>query len=197
MGQLSSVCSSKSRSESQICLREGGEGENKAPGWCWLGGRGWSEVNPNRPNPFPRSCFLGVNPAIPGLPGAGTSLSSFRTSGRLQIPQIWDRGGTEGSLGKPPRLPIRLPGTEGALGGETFPQRPEMFMAPVSLPPGKPFIPEIWIVPAFLLRKTEGRGLTLLSSFDQLCIFPFPVWEQTPSAPRLAGMSQVTELGLC
>lgn len=53
--------------------------------------------------------------------------------------------------------------------------------------PGKPFIPEIQIMAAFLLRKPGALGMTLLSHFHiyQLSIFPFSNGNQTPYPPGL------------
>lgn len=64
-----------------------------------------------------------------------------------------------------------------------------MLVAPVSLPPGKPFYsrnPDRAHLPLQKNQEPEGRGVPVLSSLYQLCIFPFPAREQTP---RLAGMS--------
>lgn len=176
----------------------GGEEED---GPKWIPQRGRAEPLCARP-PSPGAASR-VNPAIPGSPGAHTLLSPFRSSsGRLQIQQIFragSRGDAEASPEEPPRLPIRLPGTEEALEGGKFPQRPEMFMAPASLPRGKAFIPEIRVGAAFLLSKPGARGLWGDAAF------PFSVfissaprlsrWEQAPCAPRLAGMSLV--MGFC
>lgn len=78
------------------------------------------------------------------------------------------------------------------MGGDTFPPRPGVFMAPVSLPPGKPFIPEIRIVPAFLLRKPgvwDDSAFLLLPALH----LPFPSLGLL-IGPGLAGMSRVKEL---